>query len=475
VPEVESVFGKAGRAETPTDPAPPEMFETVINLKPESQWRAGVTIESIKNDLNDALSIPGVSNSFTMPIKARIDMLATGIRTPVGIKILGHDLGQIEKIGTGLEAVLKDIPGTRSVYAERVTTGYYIDFDVNRDAIARYGLNVEDVQGVVESAIGGMNLTTTVEGRERYPVNLRYARELRNDIEKLKNVLVPVEQGAVPGGSGMGGTQAASAFPQAASSIAWIPLSELTNVVVKRGPTMIKSEQGLLTAYVYIDYTGRDMGGYVNEAKKKASSVKIPPGYRLEWSGEYEYLLKTEAALKVVIPLTLLIIFVLIYLNTASAAKTVIVLLAVPFSLVGSFWFLYLMGYNLSIAVWVGIIALAGLDAETGVVMLLYLDLAHGHWEREGRLNTRGDLKASIMEGAVKRIRPKIMTVSVILAGLVPIMFSTGAGADIMKRIAAPMVGGVVTSTILELLIYPSIYYLWRERSLKRQETAVAR
>lgn len=465
VPEVESVFGKAGRAETPTDPAPPEMFETVINLKPESRWRPGVTVEDIKNELNDVLSLPGVSNSFTMPIKARIDMLATGIRTPVGIKILGHDLARIEEIGRELEAALRDVPGTRSVYAERATTGYYIDLVVNREKIARYGLSVEAVQGVVESAVGGMNLTTTVEGRQRYPVNLRYARELRNDIEKLGSVLVPVEGGQEPGGAG-----AAMGAPEGQGSgrLAWIPLSELADVRVERGPTMIKSEQGLLTAYVYIDYSGRDLGGYVNEAKKRASSVKIPAGYRLAWSGEYEYLQKTEQALKVVIPLTLLIIFVLIYLNTGSVAKTAIVLLAVPFSLVGSFWLLALMGYNLSIAVWVGIIALAGLDAETGVVMLLYLDLAHGHWEREGRLNTRADLKGAIMEGAVKRIRPKIMTVSVILAGLVPIMFSSGTGADIMKRIAAPMVGGVITSTILELLIYPGIYLLWRGRGLRQ-------
>ena len=468
VPEVESVFGKAGRAETPTDPAPPEMFETVINLKPESRWRPGMTLESIKDELNDKLSIPGVSNSFTMPIKARIDMLATGIRTPVGIKILGPDLAQIEKIGMELETALKGVPGTRSVYAERATTGYYIDFTIKREAIGRYGLNVDDVQGVVESAIGGMNLTTTVEGRQRYPVNLRYARELRNDIEKLKNVLVPVTlNSAASDGAGMGPETG-----QALNRLAWIPLSELAEVQIKRGPTMIKSEQGLLTAYVYIDYAGRDMGGYVAEAKQKAASVTIPAGYRLEWSGEYEYLLKTEKALKVVIPLTLLIIFVLIYLNTASVAKTVIVLLAVPFSLVGSFWLLYLLGYNLSIAVWVGIIALAGLDAETGVVMLLYLDLAYQRWKNEGRLNDRQDLKGSIMEGAVKRIRPKIMTVSVILAGLVPIIFSTGTGADIMKRIAAPMVGGVITSTILELLIYPAIYMLWRSRALRQGEVA---
>lgn len=461
VPEVASVFGKAGRAETPTDPAPPEMFETIINLKPESQWRPGVTIESIKDELNDKLTIPGVANSFTMPIKARIDMLATGIRTPVGIKVLGSDLSVIERIGKGLEDALRDVPGTRSVYSERATTGYFIDFDINREAAARYGLGVQDVEEVVESAIGGMNLTTTVEGRQRYPVNLRYARELRNDIVKLKEVLVPVMAGSTNAGSAMGNA------PQASGAIAWIPLSELADVRVVRGPTMIKSEQGLLAAYVYIDFSGRDVGGYVSEAKEKAASVKIPPGYRLEWSGEYEYLLKTHESLKVVIPFTLFIIFVLIYLNTHSAVKTVIVLLAVPFSLVGSFWLLHFLNYNLSIAVWVGIIALAGLDAETGVVMLLYLDLAYERWMREGSLKGLADLKEAIMDGAVKRIRPKIMTVSVILAGLVPIMFSSGTGADIMKRIAAPMVGGVITSTILELIIYPSIYLLWKGHALK--------
>jgi Cu(I)/Ag(I) efflux system membrane protein CusA/SilA len=462
VPEVESVFGKAGRAETPTDPAPPEMFETIINLKPESQWRPGITMQDIKNELGDVLTIPGVSNSFTMPIKARIDMLATGIRTPVGIKILGSDLNEIERIGKDLEAALKDVPGTRSVYAERVTTGYFIDFVVKREAAARYGLGVEQVQNVVQSAIGGMNLTTTVEGRQRYPVNLRYGRELRNDVEKLKDVLVPVMPGQASGSSGM--QQAAS--QDTGGKLAWIPLSELADVKIIRGPTVIKSEKGLLNAYVYIDFSGRDVGGYVDEAKLKAASVKIPAGYRLEWSGEYEYLLKTHESLKVVIPLTLFIIFVLIYLNTNSVIKTAIVLLAVPFSLVGSFWLLYLLGYNLSIAVWVGIIALAGLDAETGVIMLLYLELAHERWKKEGRLTNRGELKESIMDGAVKRIRPKIMTVSVILAGLVPIMFSTGTGADVMKRIAAPMVGGVITSTILELIIYPSIYLLWKGRRL---------
>jgi len=380
----------------------------------------------------------------------------------VGIKVLGSDLSVIERIGKGLEDALRDVPGTRSVYAERATTGYFIDFDIKREAAARYGLGVQDVEEVVESAIGGMNLTTTVEGRQRYPVNLRYARELRNDIDKLKEVLVPVVAGSIDAGSAMENA------PQASGAIAWIPLSELADVRVVRGPTMIKSEQGLLAAYVYIDFSGRDVGGYVSEAKEKSASVKIPPGYRLEWSGEYEYLLKTHESLKVVIPFTLFIIFVLIYLNTQSAAKTVIVLLAVPFSLVGSFWLLYFLNYNLSIAVWVGIIALAGLDAETGVVMLLYLDLAYERWRREGRLKGLADLKEAIMDGAVKRIRPKIMTVSVILAGLVPIMFSSGTGADIMKRIAAPMVGGVITSTILELIIYPSIYFMWKGHALKK-------
>jgi Cu(I)/Ag(I) efflux system membrane protein CusA/SilA len=459
IPEVASVFGKAGRAETATDPAPLEMFETVINLKPENAWRPGLTVDKLKDELDDALTIPGVANSFTMPIKARIDMLATGIRTPVGIKILGPRLEDMETIGRALETALRDIPGTRSVYAERVTTGYFLDFVVRREAAARYGLNIDDVQEIVESAIGGMNLTTTVEGRERYPVNLRYARELRNDLDKLGRVLVPVMPALIQASPGM------SSVSQAPPSVAWIPLGELADIRIIRGPTVMKSEQGLLTSYVYIDFSGRDVGGYVAEARQKVSSLRLPPGYRLEWSGEYEYLLSTHARLKLVIPGTLFVIFVLIYLNTRSTVKTMIVLLAVPFSLVGSFWLLYLLNYNLSIAVWVGIIALAGLDAETGVVMLLYLDLAYEQWRHEDRMTSREALKASIMEGAVKRIRPKIMTVSVILAGLIPIMFSTGAGSDVMKRIAAPMVGGVVTSTILELIIYPSIYLLWKGRA----------
>jgi Cu(I)/Ag(I) efflux system membrane protein CusA/SilA len=456
-PEVAQVFGKAGRAETATDPAPLEMFETVINLKPENEWRKGMTVEKLKEEMNDALQIPGTANSFTMPIKARIDMLSTGIRTPVGVKVLGPDLKEIERIGLEIENLMAGVPGTRSVYAERALTGYFLDFSIKREAAARYGLNVDDVQEVIQSAVGGMTLTTTIEGRQRYPVNIRYPRELRDDVDKLRRVLIPVMTPV-----------ASSPMASNASAPLQVPIGELADIKVVKGPTVLKSEEGLLTAYVYIDFSGRDVGGYVEEAKKKVSSIKMPEGYRLQWSGEYEYLIKTHQRLKLVIPLTVLVIFILLYMNTRSFTKTAIVLLAVPFSLVGSFWLLYLLNYNMSIAVWVGIIALAGLDAETGVVMLLYLELAYKKWLDEGRMKTADDLKEAIMFGAVKRIRPKIMTVSVILAGLVPIMFSHGTGADVMKRIAAPMVGGVVTSTILELVIYPAIYMLWKGREFKK-------
>lgn len=462
IPEVQQVFGKAGRAETATDPAPLEMFETVINLKPESEWRKGMTLEKLKDELNETLSIPGVANSFTMPIKARIDMLATGIRTPAGVKILGPDLETIEKIGLEIEDAIKDIPGTRSVYAERVNTGYFIDIKPKREVIARYGLSIDDVNTIVQTAIGGMNITTTVEGRERYPVNVRYPRELRDSIEKLKALPVPLKKSMAEPQEQMN----SSAFSLQPST--FITLGQLADIEIKPGPTMIKSEEGLLAAYVYIDFSSKDIGGYIEKVKKRISEkVKIPPGYRLQYSGEYEYMLRTHERLRLVIPLTIFIIFVLIYLNTRSVIKTFIVLLAVPFSLVGSFWFIYLLGYNLSTAVWVGLIALAGLDAETGVVMLLYLELAHQKWLKEGKLQSRDDLKDAIMYGAVKRIRPKIMTVSVILAGLIPIMFSYGTGADVMKRIAAPMIGGVITSTILELIIYPAIYMLIKQRGLK--------
>jgi Cu(I)/Ag(I) efflux system membrane protein CusA/SilA len=441
------------------------MFETVVNLKPEAQWRPGMTVEKLKFEMNDALTIPGVANSFTMPIKARIDMLSTGIRTPVGIKILGPDLNEIENIGVEVEKRMQAIPGTRSAYAERVTTGYFFDINVNREAAGRYGLTVKDVQEIIQSAIGGMNLTTTVEGRERYPVNVRYFRDMRSDPEDIKRILVPVTEGPSPA--------AAPGMPSQ-SRITQVPLGELADIKIVKGPTAIKSEEGLLTSYVYIDFSGRDIGGYVEEAKKKLSSLRIPSGYRLQWSGEYEYLVQTHERLKIVIPFTLFVIFILIYFNTKSFTKTAIVFLAVPFSLVGSFWLLYLLGYNMSIAVWVGVIALAGLDAETGVVMLLYLELAYERWKSEGKLINMDALKDAVMDGAVKRIRPKIMTVAVILAGLIPIMFSHGTGSDVMKRIAAPMVGGVVTSTILELIIYPVIYILWKGREVKKVEAGRA-
>jgi Cu(I)/Ag(I) efflux system membrane protein CusA/SilA len=445
-PEVASVFGKAGRAETPTDPAPLEMFETIVNLKPEKEWRPQFKKwEDLRDELDSALSIPGIANTWTMPIIGRIDMLSTGIRTPLGIKIFGPHLDEIERIGLDVERTLKAVPGTRSAYAERANTGYFLDFTINRDAIARYGLTIEDVQEIIQSAIGGMNLTTTVEGRERYPVNIRYGRELRDDIEKLQRVLIPV----------MGGAQ--------------VPLGQLADIKVNRGPGMIQSEGGMLTAAVTLHISGSDFGGYVEKAKKAiAEHVKVPAGYRLQWSGQYEYMENVKTKLFYVIPFTLLIIIVLIFMNTGSWTKTAIVLLAVPFSLVGTVWLLYFLGYHLSTAVWVGVIALAGLDAETGIVMLLYLDLSYNKWKAEGSIHSLRDIEAAVMEGAVKRIRPKIMTVSVILAGLVPIMFSNGTGADVMKRIAAPMVGGVVTSTILELIIYPAIYVIWKERELKR-------
>jgi copper/silver efflux system protein len=457
IPEVAQVFGKAGRAETATDPAPLEMFETVINLKPGSQWRPGMTVAKLKNEMDEVLTIPGVANSFTMPIKARIDMLATGIRTPLGIKVLGPRLEGVEKLGLELEVRLKDIPGTRSVYADRLSTGYFLDIEVNREEAARYGFTIDDVQEIIQAAIGGANATTTVEGRERYPINIRYPRDLRGDVEKLKRVVVPVSPENLRNNADGG------------KATAQIPLGELADLKAVKGPTQIKSEAGLPVSYVTIDAGERDVGSFMDEAAKRLGALKIPEGYRLQWSGDYEYLLATWDTLKIILPLTVLIIVLLIYLNTQSVAKTLIVLLAVPFSLIGSFWLLYLLNYNLSVAVIVGLIALAGLDAETGIVMLLYLDLAYHKWEKEGRLRTREDLKDAVMYGAVKRIRPKIMTVGTTFVGLLPILFSTGTGADVMQRIAAPMVGGLVTSTVLELLVYPAIYLMLKEREMRKK------
>ena len=458
VPEVAQVFGKAGRAETATDPAPLEMFETVINLKPRSQWRKGLGVQDLVQEMNDALTIPGVSNAFTMPIKARVDMLSTGIRTPLGLKIFGPNIEEIENLGISIEKLLKDVPYTRSVYAERVNTGYFLDIVVRRDEAARYNLTVDDVNEIVQSSIGGLNITTTIEGRGRFPVNIRYARELRGDTNSLKRILVPV---TLPGSQ--------SDFPLVtAPGTAHVPLQQLADIHMLKGPTQIKSEAGMLTAYVYIDQTMDDIGSYIKEAKKRLASLKLPAGYRVEWSGDYQSMERLYRHLKVVIPLTILLILLIINFSTRSLVKTGIVLLSVPFSLVGSFWLVYLLGYNISTAVWVGIIALAGLDAETGVVMLLFLDLSYKRWKDEGKLKSMSDLKDAVMHGAVKRLRPKLMTVATDF-GLIFILFDTGIGSEVMKRIAAPMIGGLVTSMVLELLIYPVVYLMWRKKQLQKE------
>lgn len=458
-PEVSQVFGKSGRAETATDPAPLEMFETIINLKPKSQWRKGMTVEKLIMEMNEALTMTGVVNAFTSPIKARIDMLSTGIRTPLGLKIFGPNIEEIEMIGLALEQRLKEVPNTRSVYAERVNTGYFLDITVNRGKAARYNLTVDDVNEIIQSSVGGLNVTTTIEGRGRYPVNIRYARELRDDVDALKRVLVPVSFSA---------TQPDLPAVTAPGS-AQVPLGQLADIRILNGPTQIKSEAGMLTGYVYIDYAAGDAGTYIKEAKKRLASLKIPDGYRVEWSGDYERLQSIREHLKTVIPLTIILILIIIFISTRSYVKTAIIILAVPFSLVGSFWLLYILGYHMSTAVWVGLIALAGLDAETGVVMLLYLDLSFNRWKEEGRLKGLPDLHEAVREGAVKRLRPKIMTVGTTLVGLLPILFSTGVGSEIMKSIAAPMIGGLVTSTVLELAIYPAVYLLWKKRGLAKE------
>lgn len=456
IPEVESVFGKAGRAETATDPAPLDMFETVINLKPPVEWRAGVTTDTIREELNQALTLPGVANSFTMPIKARIDMLATGIKTPVGIKVLGSDPAVIQTLALNVEAALRTLPGTRSVYAERLNTGYYLDIVPDRQKLALYGLTLDDVGEVISSVLGGMTLTTTIEGRERANVIVRYPHELRDSLSSIRDIPIPVPAGDQGAPMGIG------------KPMAWIPLGVIADVHMTRGPMAIRSEQGQLACFIYIDTSEKDLGGYVRTLQNQVKSkIQIPQGYRLIWSGEYEYMEKTKATLMLVIPATFLIIVCLIFMNTRSLIKTSIVLLAVPFSLIGSFWLLWIMGYNMSAAVWVGLIALAGLDAETGIVMLLYLDLAFAHRKETGQLNTREDLDDAITEGAVKRIRPKVMTVATAFMGLLPIMFTSGTGADVMKRIAAPMIGGLISSLILELLVYPAVYVLWKRQKFK--------
>ncbi|MEI8011988.1 MAG: CusA/CzcA family heavy metal efflux RND transporter [Candidatus Omnitrophota bacterium] len=465
VPEVDRVFGKAGRAETSTDPAPFSMMETTIILKPESEWRHvarwysawpgflqgpfrsvwpdRISWEDIIAELDRKMQFPGVSNAWTMPIKARIDMLSTGIRTPVGIKVYGADLSEIEKIGMRVEGIVKKVRGSRSVYAERVTGGYFIDFDIKRQQIASYGLSIKDVEDVILSAIGGEAVTTTVEGRERYTVNVRYARDFRDDLPKLRRVLVPIPSGAQ------------------------VPLELLADIKLTTGPAMIRDENGMLAGYVYVDIAGRDVGSFVEEARQAVDrELKIPTGYSLQWSGQFENMLRVRDRMRVVLPLTVFLIFMLLYMNTRSPVKAGIVLLAVPFSLVGAVWLLWVLGYNMSIAVWVGMIALMGLDAETGVFMLLFLDMAYDDAVYQGKMRTCEDLTEAIVHGAVKRIRPKLMTVAAMFMGLVPIMWSTGAGADVMKRIAAPMIGGIFSSFVLELIVYPVIYFMWKQHKI---------
>jgi Cu(I)/Ag(I) efflux system membrane protein CusA/SilA len=468
-PEVAGVLGKSGRAETSTDPAPLSMMETIVRLKPKSEWRktatwydqwprwfrplgSRITPDHISTDqliaeMDAALRIPGVTNAWTMPIKNRIDMLTTGIRTPVGIKIYGADLSEIERIGAAIERVLPSVAGTRGVFAERVGGGYFLDFDLKRDRLARYGLTVDDAQAIVTNAIGGDNISSTVEGRERYPINVRYYRDYRSDIPNLERALVPAMDGKLQ-----------------------IPLAEIASLKITTGPGMLRNENGMLSGYVYIDVAGRDVGSYVADAKRAVlNQVHVPPGYTLAWSGQYEAMERVRERLKILLPLTLFLIFVLLYLNTKSAGKTLLIFLAVPFSAVGAIWLLYWLGYNMSIGVWVGLIALMGVDAETAVFMLLYLDLACEERRRAGTLRSITDLQQAITHGAVKRIRPKFMTVATMFVGLAPIMWSAGAGADVMKRIAAPMIGGIFTSFLLELVVYPAIYEVWKWQSLKRQ------
>jgi copper/silver efflux system protein len=472
-PEVERVFGKAGRAETSTDPAPFSMMETTVVLKPQDQWRTRsrwysswspewlralvfrrlwpdrLSWEELVAEMDAKLRIPGTTNAWTMPIKARIDMLTTGVRTPVGIKVYGPDLAEIEALGRRIEGALRGVRGTRSVYAERVAGGYFVDFDLKRAELARYGLTVAQAQDVIMSAVGGENVSTTIEGRARFPVNVRYPRELRDDLDTLGRVLVMTPSGAQ------------------------VPLGQLAELKMSTGPSMIRNENGLLSGYVFVDMAGRDVGGYVEEAKRAvAAGVVVKPGYSLEWSGQYESMLRVRERMKLVVPATIFTIFFLLYMNTGSVAKAAIVMLAVPFSVVGAVWLMWLLSYNVSIAAWVGMIALMGLDAETGVFMLLFLDLSYDEAKAGGRLRGLADLHEAVVHGAVKRVRPKMMTVAAAMMGLMPIMWSTGTGADVMKRVAAPMVGGLATSFVMELLVYPAIYLLWKWRSEVRPVAA---
>jgi Cu(I)/Ag(I) efflux system membrane protein CusA/SilA len=468
IPEVATVFGKAGRAGTATDPAGLDMFETTITLKPEEEWRDGMTMETLIAEMDSLVRYPGFTNAWTMPISGRIDMLATGIRTPVGIKIFGEDLAELERLGQEIERAVRSVPGTRSVFAERAVSGYYLDIDIDREAAARYGLNVEDIQAVISSAIGGMTITQAVEGRERYAVRLRYPHELRDQPEKLAEVLIPVARGQVSGdGAGMAGMGGGGS---GGGGGAQIPLGQVATIRQVSGPMAVKTEGAFPTAWVYVDVVGRDIGSYVADAKQMVGEmVTLPPGYTMQWSGQYEYMERALKTMRLVIPATLMIIFLLLYFNFKSVGETLIVMLSLPFALVGGVIFMWLLGYNWSVATAIGFIALAGVAAETGVVMLIYLDQA---WDarRLGGRQSVGELYLAIMEGAVDRVRPKMMTVTAIIAGLLPILWGSGAGASVMKRIAAPMVGGMVSSTVLTLIVIPAIYSLWKEALLRREE-----
>jgi Cu(I)/Ag(I) efflux system membrane protein CusA/SilA len=488
-PEVHTVFGKAGRAETSTDPAPFSMMETTVHLKPRDQWRhvrkdysslpewmrpaaekifgshRRMTYEELIEEMDKKMQFPGLQNAWTMPIRARIDMLTTGIRTPVWIKVFGPDLNTIQELGIHIEMILKEVPGTRSVYAERVAGGYFTDIKINRDAIARYGLTVGEVQEVIQTALGGMNVTRTIEGRERYPVNIRYLRELRDDMEKLKRILVPVRTGA---SSGMRGTGGGSGI------IAQIPLTQLADISVTTGPAMIRDEDAMLTGYVYVDVTGRDIGGFVDEAKKVIKEkLKLPTGYSLSWSGQYEFQVRAMERLKILLPIVFFVIFILLYMTFHSVSESLILMVAVLYAMTGGVILQFLLGYNFSVAVMVGYIALYGLAVETGVVMVIYLHEALDKRLMKGEITQQG-LNDAVVEGSVLRLRPKLMTVGTTLIGLVPIMWSTGVGADVMKPIAAPIIGGLVTSTIHVLIITPVIFALVKERALKKGKLKAA-
>jgi Cu(I)/Ag(I) efflux system membrane protein CusA/SilA len=503
-PEVESVLGKAGRAETATDPAPLSMLETIVVLKPKSQWRAKATWydewapqwlrpllrritpdhisqAELVDEMNAALAIPGLSNSWTQPIRGRIDMLTTGIRTPVGLKISGASVEEIDRLGMEVERLLPRVAGTRSVFAERTSGGYFLDFEWKREELARYGLTIADAQMAITNAIGGETLSTTVEGRERYPIHVRYGRDFRSTIPDLERVLLPLAGMPPSTGTTTSANMSQSAISPVSAGMSGgggkllqVPLGQLASIRMKAGPSMLRNENGLLTGYVFIDVSGRDVGSYLEDARRLVrEQISVPPGYTLSWSGQYEALERVREKLWVVLPVTLFLIYLLLYLNTRSNVKTAIILLAVPFSAIGAIWLVWALGYNMSIGVWVGLIALLGVDAETAVFMLLYLDLSYEDARKKGLLRNAAELREAVVHGAVQRVRPKLMTVATMFIGLLPILWSTGAGSDVMKRIAAPMIGGVATSFLLELLVYPAIYEVWKWHSeVKKQVVA---